>query len=264
MPLPALSPGADIRSITERVNVLTRQYNRTDAVIPLYAADTGSATAYTIAPIPGIELYAVGQIFAFKAANANSGTTPTLNVNGLGAGTITLSNGSAVAVGDIAANGMTLVEVSATTPTFHLLNPVVSPVTTVPATNSGSTTFLGADVALNNTANWFDGPNTGSIGANGQTWLILAHAAVTNTAGVSFIEIAIYDGTNYLTDIGAQNFAANAITPVSTGVVASLTAATTFTLRARDSISTAGKLLTSGGATAVSNKATKITAVRLT
>jgi hypothetical protein len=90
-------------------------------MVPLFALDTGSATAYAIAPIPGIEQYVVGQIFAFKAANANSGTAPTLNVNGLGAGTITYPDGSALVPGDIAANGFYFVQVASTTPTFHLM-----------------------------------------------------------------------------------------------------------------------------------------------
>lgn len=130
MPLPTVGPTPDSRQVSERLGVLIRDYNRTDYAIPLYAADTGSATAYVIAPIPGIETYSVGQIFTFKAANANSGTAPTLAVNGLTAGTIYLSTGGALTAGDIAANGMTMVQVASTTPTFHLLNPLVSPVPT--------------------------------------------------------------------------------------------------------------------------------------
>ena len=124
MPLPAVSPGADARAFAERFGPLIREYNRTDKFAPLYAADTGSATAYAIAPVPGISKvgYVVGQLFTFKASNANTGTAPTLNVNGLGAGTITYPDGSALVPGDIAANGFYTVQVTATTPTFHLLS----------------------------------------------------------------------------------------------------------------------------------------------
>jgi hypothetical protein len=102
MPLPILPSTTDIRTITERVNVLIKDYNRTptasltsaDMFPPIFALDTGSATAYAIAPIPGIEQYVVGQPFIFKALNANSGTAPTLAVNGLTAGTISY-NGTA-------------------------------------------------------------------------------------------------------------------------------------------------------------------------
>lgn len=123
MALPGVGPNPDQRQVAERLGVLIRDYNRADYAIPLYAADTGSATAYAIAPVPGIEFYAVGQIFTFKAGNANTGTAPTLAVNGLTAGTITMPDGSALVAGDIAANAMVAVQVASTTPTFHLLNP---------------------------------------------------------------------------------------------------------------------------------------------
>lgn len=162
MTLPVLGNPGDDRQVGERVNRLIREYNRADISVPIYAADTGSATAYAIAPVPGVNAYKIGQIFAFKAANANSGTTPTLNVNGLGAGTISLPSGAVVA-GDIAANGMTMVVVASTTPTFHLLNPVVSPVpantnrqlqlvsTTTGAVATGTTTIPFDDTIPQNT-----------------------------------------------------------------------------------------------------------------
>lgn len=121
MALPALSPHSDQRSQNERLNRLLREFNRTDAFVPIYGADSGSATAYVITPVPGISQYKVGQIFTFMAANDNSGTAPTLNVNGKGAGTITYPDGSALVPGDIKANGFYTVQVTATTPTFQLM-----------------------------------------------------------------------------------------------------------------------------------------------
>ena len=49
-----------------------------------YAADTGSADTYVMAPSPVVASYAAGQMYAFLAANANTGTS-TLNVSALGA-----------------------------------------------------------------------------------------------------------------------------------------------------------------------------------
>ncbi len=86
----------------------------------LYAIDTGSATAYAIAPSPGIAAYVVGYSARFKAVNANSGTTPTLAVNGLAAGTITWPDGTALAAGDIPANAFVECICTSTTPTWHL------------------------------------------------------------------------------------------------------------------------------------------------
>lgn len=70
-------------------------------------ADTGSATAYAIAPSPAITAYAAYQQFTFIAANTNTTTTPTLAVSGLASPkTIKRANGTALAVGDIQINGM--------------------------------------------------------------------------------------------------------------------------------------------------------------
>jgi hypothetical protein len=260
--LPVLGNAQDARQVQERVNRLIREFNRPDAPPVLYAADTGSATAYAIAPVPGIRAYAIGQVFSFKAANANSGTTPTLNVNGLGAGTISLPSGAVVA-GDISANGMTLVQVASTTPTFHLLNPQLSPVPSIPATNSGTTTFLGSDVALNNTGLFFNGPNTGSIGAAGQTWLIIAGGVIHSPSAATTGEFALYDGSSYIASMTGVGPNAQWPAIATIAIVVTLSGATTFTLRANAN-DTSAVLLTTGLSGAVTNKATYITAVRLT
>ena len=71
-----------------------------------YAADTGSSTAYVVTMSPAVGAYQTGQSFVFKAANANTTTTPTLNVNSLGAKTITNPDGTALVVGQIAAGAL--------------------------------------------------------------------------------------------------------------------------------------------------------------
>jgi hypothetical protein len=71
------------------------------ASVPSYAVDTGSATAYVVTLSPALVAYAAGLTVRFLPANANSGTTPTLNVNGLGASTITKFGTVAVSVNDL-------------------------------------------------------------------------------------------------------------------------------------------------------------------
>jgi hypothetical protein len=129
-------------------------------------------------------------------------------------------------------------------------------------TGTGST-FLGADVVLNNTGTWFSGPNTGSIGANGQKWLILATATMLDTAGVARLHARITDGSGVQAESAAVSVAASDEVVVSLSVVVTLSGATTFTLAARDSTSTSGKLLTTETASGASNLASSITAVRL-
>ena len=87
-----------------------------------YKVDTGSANAYAITPAPAITAYTTGQIFSFKAVNANT-TTSTLDVNGLGVKTINKNDGATALVsGDIAAGQTVLVEYDGTN--FQMLNPV--------------------------------------------------------------------------------------------------------------------------------------------
>lgn len=71
----------------------------------VYAADTGAADAYAIAPTPAITAYAAGQWFAFKAANANTGAS-TLDVSSLGTKSILWPDGTALSAGDIPANAI--------------------------------------------------------------------------------------------------------------------------------------------------------------
>ena len=70
-----------------------------------YKADSsGSSTAYvvTLSPIP--ISYTAGMVIYAKLINANTTTTPTLNINSLGAKTIVKYVSTALAIGDIAAN----------------------------------------------------------------------------------------------------------------------------------------------------------------
>lgn len=73
-----------------------------------YAADTGSADTYAVSLSPAPGAYAAGQIFHFKATNANTGAS-TLNVNSLGAVSILKHGGTALASGDIPAGGLVTV-----------------------------------------------------------------------------------------------------------------------------------------------------------
>lgn len=78
-----------------------------------YKADTGAANAYVITPAPAITAYAAGQIFSFKATNANT-TTSTLNVNALGAKTIKKNGTLNLVANDILAGQIVVVEYDGT------------------------------------------------------------------------------------------------------------------------------------------------------
>lgn len=91
-----------------------------DTRVPAYAADTGTANTYAITVSPSISAYTNGQIFSFKAGNANSGAS-TLNVDSVGAKTIKKNGGTANLVsGDIVAGQVCIVEYDGTN--FQILS----------------------------------------------------------------------------------------------------------------------------------------------
>ncbi len=93
-----------------------------------YVADTGGLNVFQIAPSPSLAAYVNGQIFVFKAANANTGTTPaTLAVNALSATTIYKSGGpnqnlSSLSPNDIVAGQ--ILEVVKIPSGFQMLSPI--------------------------------------------------------------------------------------------------------------------------------------------
>jgi len=66
-----------------------------------YGEDEGSADQYVVNLEPPITAYVSGLLISVKIANTNTTTTPTLNVNNLGAKTILKADGSAIGVGQI-------------------------------------------------------------------------------------------------------------------------------------------------------------------
>lgn len=121
--------------------------------------------------------------------------------------------------------------------------------------------YLTGNVTLTNINQFYDGPNTGSIGANGQIWAIFASGAVYNNSQATYGEIAIYNGSTYLTPIQGSVGGAAGWTALGTVMaIVTLTGPTTFTLRAASNV--ANSIL--NAATAIGGgRPTYIMAVRL-
>lgn len=66
-----------------------------------YILDTGAADVYVATLVPAVTAYVAGLRVSLKIANANATTTPTVNVNGLGAKTITTIAGGALLANDL-------------------------------------------------------------------------------------------------------------------------------------------------------------------
>jgi len=89
-----------------------------------WAAAGGTADAITLTISPAISALYDGLLVAGRMTGANTITNPTLNINGLGAGTIFKNGGSALAVGDTGgANYECLFRYKLATTRWELLNP---------------------------------------------------------------------------------------------------------------------------------------------
>lgn len=131
------SGGTTAPLVTRTSNIRARNYND-------YVVDTGSANAYAIAPTPAITAYADGQIFVFKAINANT-TASTLAVNGLTAKAIRKAYNVALVSGDILAGQRVLVIYDAANDFFQMLNPPAA----ITASASGATATSSISTSTN-------------------------------------------------------------------------------------------------------------------
>ena len=131
-----------------------------------------------------------------------------------------------------------------------------------PITNTGATTFLTGDVTLVTINTFVNGPNTGSIGASGQTWLIMAEGVLTLGGGGGQGTLRIHNGTADIRSAN-MNIANTSFGTIALSVVVVLSAATTFTLQAADNIGGSVSTLKATATNGAANKATSITAVRI-
>jgi hypothetical protein len=147
------------------------QYGQLQAGATTIATVTGTDTL-TGSLTPAIAAYAAGNLFSFVAANTNTGAT-TINLNSLGAKSITKFGSTALAAGDIVSGQLYLIEYDGTR--FQLINPSgilgVSNISfgstglTPSTSTSGSVTVAGTLAATNG------GTGLTSLGTGVATWL---------------------------------------------------------------------------------------------
>lgn len=99
-----------------------------------WTIDSGSATAYACTYTPALTALNDGQLCYFRAANANTTTTPTFSPNGLTARTITRLGGSALVAGDIQANQEVQLRYNSGSTRWEILNPSLNSVIQTAAT----------------------------------------------------------------------------------------------------------------------------------
>ena len=121
-----------------------------------------------------------------------------------------------------------------------------------PLTNS-----LGGDVALNNTATYFDGPSVAQ-GTTG-TWFASGTVTLVDTAGLAAFNVKLWDGTTVIASARSQSGAAGA--PIAVSLSGYITnPAANIRISARDITSTSGKIVSNDTGNSVDST---ITAVRV-
>lgn len=121
-----------------------------------------------------------------------------------------------------------------------------------PITNS-----LSGDVALNNTANYFDGPSVAQ-GTSG-TWFVSGNVLLQDNAGVATINVKLWDGTTIIDSGKCRILATNGEVMISlSGYITS--PAGNLRISARDVSSTSGVIEYNGSGL---GKDSTITAIRI-
>lgn len=217
-------------------------------------------------------LYANGANTVTGLATANSAT---LQTNGSGvpswiANSTALSNMGGVPAGPITSSGLTqstaklLGRTTASTGAIEEISVgsgLSLAATTLSSVISATQTFLGSNNVLGDSA-YHDIVNTGSIGAAGQTWLIIATSVCADANQAANFLQRIWDGTTVYNEVSNLSVTASGQITTTTCAVVTLAAAATFRLSIKDLSATTGTVYTTGNS-GTANKATSITAIRL-
>lgn len=137
-----------------------------------YIADTGAADAYVATLVPAPTANPEGMEVAVKITNANLTATPTLNVNGIGAGTIVRENSAALVASDLPAGHIAVFRRKGSA--WLLLNPCTVAQTALP------------DGSVVQVVNY----QTGAF-ATGSTAIPLDDTIPQNTEGNEYMTLAI-------------------------------------------------------------------------
>ena len=162
------------------------QYGQLQAGATTIATVSGTDTL-TGTLTPALAAYATGNLFSFVAANTNTGAT-TINLNSLGAKSITKSGTTALIAGDLVSGQVYLIEYDGTR--FQLINPSASSVSSITFGSTGltpSTATTGA-VTVAGTLAVANG-GTGVTASTGTTSVVLSNSpTLTNPTVTNYVE----------------------------------------------------------------------------
>lgn len=165
----------------------------------------GTSTAYTLTPAPAIPANTTNQRFRVKF-HAAAGATPTLAVSGQVAKNLKYEDAAGAKqaitsvqvpinwIGDVEYDGVDWVVLNIPPAAISGTAPIVFSGGAISLNTAPITASLGADVALNNTSNYFDGPSVaqGTVG----TWLVIGTVTMNDAIGPDTIYLKLWDGTS--------------------------------------------------------------------
>ena len=256
------NPPADIAQITlaksSDVNAIKAATGIAFALLPSetklqrgtvnFAVDTGTANTYVAALDASITTYTDGLQVVFRPLASNTGTS-TINLNGLGAKSIVLTNSDPIQAGDISAGAIIDVRYSTATGFFHL-----TPNSAIYAHDAGVS--AASALASKNTATTQAGIAT-TQATNAST--SATNAATSATTATTQAGIATAQATNAATSATAAATSASTATTQASNASTSATNAATSATAASGSASTASTQA-SNASTSATNAASSATA----
>ena len=187
-----------------------------DGVYTTLTSASGTDTIIATGPI-GLSAYVAGQTFNFVAAGANTTTSVTLNINGIGAKNITKNGSTALAIGDIASGAMISVIYDGTQ---FQLQTGVSGVTTFSGGTTGltpATATKGAITLAGTLATANGGTNLTSFTSGGAVYATSTSALTTGTLPVASGGTGVATLTSGAVVIGAGTSAVTSVSPTTAG-----------------------------------------------
>ena len=195
------------------------QYGQLQAGATTIATVSGTDTL-TGTLAPAITAYATGNLFSFVAVATNTGAT-TINLNSLGAKSITKSGTTALVAGDLVINQLYLIEYDGTR--FQLINPSTSSVSSITFGSTGltpSTATSGAVTVAGTLAVANGGTGVTTSTGSGNNVLSTSPTLVTPILGTptsGTLSNCTVDGTN---SVGFLNIPQNSQSAAYTLVLA--------------------------------------------